>query len=189
MQFPLRGLTAFQLGIIVRDMDVAVKEQGDLYGIKKWYRTNIESIDYFYQGKKQHLLLDIVMGYCKGTQIELIQVIEGERNAYVELLLKENLTHSGVCVRQYDKKIAALKQKGYQELHHGTIVSRGGSRVRMTYFDCREELGYILEIIEVKSLGINIGMPEFLLQLGRITGDACLYRLGGLSQEKSDHRK
>ena len=182
MNHPLHGLTAFQLGIIVRDMDVAVEEHSNIYGIKKWYRTNIESIEYFYKGEKQHLVLDIVMGYCNGTQIELIQVIEGEVNVYVDLLLKENLTHSGICVRLYDEKISALKLHGYKELHHGTILSKGGSKVRMTYFDCRKELGYILEVIEVKSMGINIGMPEFLLWLGRLTGDSCLYKPGGFFQ-------
>lgn len=176
MRYPLHGITAFQLGLIVRDMDTAVKEHSEVYGIKKWFRINIKSIEYVYKGERQHLVLDIVMGYCKGTQIELIQVIEGDSNIYVDLLLKENLVHSGVCVRGFDKKITALKQRGYKELHHGTIRTKGISTVRMAYFDCRKELGYILEVVEVKSLGINIGMPRILLQAGRLAGDATRYK-------------
>ena len=175
MKHPLKGVTAFQLGMIVRDMDAAVKEHREVYGIKKWYRSNIEKFDYYYKGEKRQLALDIVVGYSKGTQVELIQVLEGEDNLYVELLLKENLVHSGVCVRDYDKKISELKERGYKELHHGSIFLKGGTRVRMTYFDCREELGYILEIIEVKSLGFNLGMPKIMLEAARLTGDATLY--------------
>jgi hypothetical protein len=176
VKHPLRGVTAFQLGLIVRDMDAAVREHSEVYGIKTWFRINIKSIEYYYKGERQHLVLDIVMGYCKGTQIELIQVVEGDSNVYVDLLLKENLVHSGVCVRGFDKKIAALKQHGYKELHHGTFRTKGISTVRMAYFDCRKELGYILEVIEAKSLGINIGMPRILLQAGRLTGDATRYK-------------
>ena len=176
MKHPLHGLTALQLGLIVRDIDVAVKEHGKVYGIKQWFRVNIESIEYYYKGERQHLVLDIVMGYCKGTQIELIQVLEGDCNVYIDLLLKENLVHSGIGVRNFDKKIAALKGRGYKELHYGTIKSKGISTVRMAYFDCRDELGYILEVFEIKSLGINMGMPKILLQLGRLTGDASLYK-------------
>ncbi|MBT4521348.1 MAG: hypothetical protein HOC23_15215 [Halieaceae bacterium] len=176
MDYPLHGITACQLGLVVRDIDKAVQEHSEVYGIKQWFRVNIQSIEYYYQGQREHLVLDIVMGYCKGTQIELIQVLEGERNIYVDLLLKENLIHSGVSVRDFDNKIAALKQRGYKELHHGTFRSKGLSTVRMAYFDCRKELGYILEILEVKCLGINLGMPKFLLQAGRLTGDASLYK-------------
>ena len=176
MDHPLKSLTPFQLGLIVKDMDAAVKEHSEVYGIKRWYRTNIDRFDYHYKGEKRHLVLDIVVGYARGSQIELIQVLEGEDNAYVELLLKENLPHNGVCVRNFDQKYDELKALGYTELHHGTLYLKGITKVRVAYFDVRESLGYILEIIEAKSLGINIGMPEFLVAAARFTGDAEPYK-------------
>ena len=171
----LKGLTAFQIGIIVRDMDAAVKANSEVYGVKIWFRSNVNKIDYYYKGKKRELELDIVVGYSKGTQIELIQVLRGEDNLYVELLLKERLVHSAVCVRGFDKKIAALKERGYEELHHGTIFLQGFTKVRFSYFDCRDDLGYVLEVAEVKSLGLNFGMPKLMLQAARLTGDASLF--------------
>lgn len=176
MDHPLNSITPFQLGLVVKDMDSAVKKHSEVYGIKRWYRTNIDRFDYYYKGEKRHLLLDIVVGYARGSQIELIQVLEGEDNAYVELLLKENLPHNGVCVRNFDRKFEQLKALGYPELHHGTIFLKGISRVRVAYFDARESLGYILEIIEVKSLGLNIGMPEFMVAAARLTGDSERYK-------------
>ena len=176
MDHPLNSITPFQLGLVVKDMDSAVEKDSEVYGIKRWYRTNIDRFDYYYKGEKRHLLLDIVVGYARGSQIELIQVLEGEDNAYVELLLKENLPHNGVCVRNFDRKFEQLKALGYPELHHGTIFLKGISRVRVAYFDARESLGYILEIIEVKSLGLNIGMPEFMVAAARLTGDSERYK-------------
>ena len=176
MNHPLKSLTPFQLGLIVRDMDTAVNEHSECYGIRRWYRTNIDRLDYFYKGQKRHLVLDIVVGYTRGSQIELIQVLEGEDNAYVELLLKENLVHQGVCVRNFDRKCDGLKALGYSELHHGTIYLKGISTVRFAYFDARDSLGYILELIEATSVGINIGMPEFLVAAARLTGDAKIYK-------------
>jgi hypothetical protein len=57
-------------------------------------------------------LLDIVVGYPKGSQIAFIQVLEGKDNAYIELLQKENLIHTGVCVKNFAKKFKELKQLG-----------------------------------------------------------------------------
>ncbi|MBE9538574.1 MAG: VOC family protein [Proteobacteria bacterium] len=176
MSHPLKSITPFQLGLVVKDIDAAVKEHSEVYGIKRWYRTNIDRFDYYYKGKKRLLVLDIVVGYTGGTQIELIQVLEGEDNAYVELLLKENLPHNGVCVRNFERKFEQLKALGYPELHHGTIYLKGLSKIRVAYFDTRESLGYILEIIEVKTLGINIGMPEFMVAAARLTGDSKRYK-------------
>jgi len=176
VDFPLKSITPFQLGLIVKDMDAAVQEHAEIYGIKRWYRTNIDRFDYYYKGKNRHLVLDIVVGYAGGSQIELIQVLEGEDNAYVELLLKENLIHNGVCVRNFDRKFKQMKALGYPELHHGTIFLKGLSTVRFAYFDTRESLGYVLEIIEVKSLGLNIGMPEFMVAAARLTGDSERYK-------------
>ena len=119
-----------------------------------------------------------MVGYAGGSQVELIQVLEGEDNAYIELLLKENLPHNGVCVRNFDRKYDELKALGYPELHHGTLYLKGITMVRVAYFDARESLGYILEIIEVKSLGINIGMPEFMVAAARLTGDSTRYTPG-----------
>ena len=176
-QHPLNGVQAFQLGLIVDDMDEAVKAHTAVYGIRNWYRTRNKSIEYFYKGRQREIELDLVVGYCKGSQVELIQVLKGEDNAYVELLLKENLPHTGIMVRDWDAKYQALIDLGYPEIHRITINLKGISRVRVAYFDCRDTpLGVILEVIEVKSLGINLGMPKRIVQAALATGDVIKYK-------------
>jgi hypothetical protein len=86
------------------------------------------------------------------------------------------LLHTGVIVRNFDKKYAELTAMGLEEIHHGTLHLKGFSKVRVAYFDARDMLGYVLEIIEATTFGINLGMPEIMLMAGLLTGDCARYK-------------
>ena len=98
MKYPLKGMYAFQLGVMVDDMDQAVRMHTEIHGIKRWYRTEIQEYEYYCQGERKQIKLDIVVGYCKGSQIELIEVLEGEDNAYAQIMLKDKLLHTGAAI-------------------------------------------------------------------------------------------
>jgi len=79
-------------------------------------------------------------------------------------------------VRDLDADIEKMEAAGYRALQTGSLRCEGGGFTRIGYMDTVQDAGFILELIETKAFGINLGMPQWLVSLGRVTGDVSSIR-------------
>jgi hypothetical protein len=65
----------------------------------------------------------------------------------------------------------AMEEAGLRPLQTGMLVFGRGGVTKFAYMDTMEQAGFILELIETRAFGINLGMKQWLVSLGRFTGD------------------
>jgi catechol 2,3-dioxygenase-like lactoylglutathione lyase family enzyme len=162
-----------QIGIVVADLRKGVNYYRNLLTIKKWYRPKIIRCQYFYKGKQIDQQLDIAVGYSGKIQVELIQVSGTDENVYSAVLGREGhgLHHLGVTVKNLQKKMKAMEDAGLRPLQTGMLAFGRGGVTKFAYMDTMGQAGFILELIETRAFGINLGMQQWLVSLGRFTGD------------------
>jgi hypothetical protein len=117
--------------------------------------------------------LDIAVGYSGKTQVELIEYRSADANIYSAHPGEAGFGfhHFGMVVDDLDAAVKLMADKGFPALQDGALRYRGGGKTRFAYLDTISKAGMILEFIETKAFGINLGMPEWLVSLGRVTGD------------------
>jgi methylmalonyl-CoA/ethylmalonyl-CoA epimerase len=164
-----------QLGIVVSDMNVAVRKFTGKLGVKSWYRSagmagNKSNINY--RGKEIVSELDIVMGFCGNLQIELVAT-GGDRNIYNEHLEKhgEGLHHICFFVSDINKKLAAYSKLGMEPIQSGMVKGKGGDVTQYAYLDPTESNGVIIELVETKIHGISTRMSPLMMFIGHMIGD------------------
>jgi len=162
-----------QLGIVVENVERAIEFYSEFLGIKPWYRGMIAEKETLYRGNEIKLNLDIVLAYSGKLMIELIQVLDGDKNIYSEHLDKygEGLHHIGIEVTDFDEKMAVASDLGIKVLQSGFIKSKGGAITKYAYFDTVDLCGYIVELIETRLFGFPVGMSQLMMSLGCLLGD------------------
>jgi catechol 2,3-dioxygenase-like lactoylglutathione lyase family enzyme len=162
-----------QVGIVVPDLKKGVDYYRNLLTIKKWYRPKINRYEYFYRGKQIDQQLDIAVGYSGKIQIKLIQISGTGENVYSAVLGRDGygLHHLGVTVKNLQNKMIAMEDAGLRPLQTGMLAFGRGGLTKFAYMDTLEQAGFILELIETRAFGINLGMQQWLVSLGRFTGD------------------
>jgi len=168
-----------QLGILVPSIDESQAFYEKILNIKPWYRADIVEETIYFEGKTIDLTLDIVVGYSNGVQVELIEIVSGDRNLYTGHLETRGhgLHHLGFYVRDIDKGLRDMKAAGLEPIQHGTLKTKGNAVTRFAYFDTVEQCGYVTELIETKLYGIYVGSFPLLMKVGTLTGD--VERVGG----------
>jgi catechol 2,3-dioxygenase-like lactoylglutathione lyase family enzyme len=165
-----------QIGLTVPDLSRGARYYSSLLGVGKWYRTMITGAEYYYHGRPLNLRLDIAVGYSGGLQIELIEHHSEAENIYNAPTAPRGfgLHHLGFSVSDLDARLDLLRLKGVMPLQTGTIRFGRGGVTRFAYLDTMEQAGFVLELIETRAFGIYLGMPRWLVNLGRLTGDTKL---------------
>lgn len=161
-----------QIGLVVEDIEKAAQYYGALLNIKNWYVPHLKSHESYYKEKFINQKFSVVLGYSAKIQIELIHQECEEENLYNAVLGRNNygFHHLGVTVGNLDKNIEILKQAGIPPVQTGIMHTSSGV-TKYAYLDTLHEAGFIFELIESRAFGINIGMPEWLMKTGRMTGD------------------
>lgn len=162
-----------QIGMVVRDAKRSAEYFSKLYNIKPWYRAKFSHKETIYRGKHIDLDLDILIGFCGGVEIELIQVKNDVENIYSDILKKQDggIHHIGFFIKEYDRKLASMKSLGVEPLQWGTLKTTGGAVTRYVYFDTVKTCGTITEFIETKFLGLSIPHTQFMVRISALTGD------------------
>lgn len=162
-----------QIGMVVPDLIEGVTFYRQFLGIPKWYRTVIREFSCRFRGNPIHINLDIAVGYSGKMQVELIQAHGTDSNIYSAYPGEAGFGfhHFGVVVDDLDKAVRSMGDRGFLPLQEGMLRYAGGGKTRFAYLDTMSKAGMILELIETKAFGINLGMPEWLVSLGRVTGD------------------
>jgi hypothetical protein len=162
-----------QIGMVVRDAKRSAEYFSKLYNIKPWFQAKLAEKETFYRGKQIDLDAEILIGFCGGVEIELIQINNDVETIYSDILKKQDggIHHIGFFINGYDSKLAAMKTLGVEPLQWGTLKTTGGAVTRYVYFDTIETCGTITEYIETKFLGLSIPHTQFMVKISALTGD------------------
>ena len=125
-----------QIGIVVNDVDKTMKKYETFFGIEPF--MTLESA-------VNSAKLKIGLLYMDNTQIELIQVTEGETIHSKFLKEKgEGLHHLGFFVDDIEKELSRMEEGGIQVLEKGLVLDL----VKYVYLDTQQTLGTIYELIQ-----------------------------------------
>jgi catechol 2,3-dioxygenase-like lactoylglutathione lyase family enzyme len=162
-----------QIGIVVRDTRRAAEYFSRIYNIKPWYRGLFVEEETFYRGSRIPLELEVLIGFCGGVEIELIQMKNDVQNIYSDILKKQDggMHHIGFFVNGLDKKVAEAKALGAEPLQWGMLKTKGGAVTRYVYFDTVQTCGTVTEYIETKFLGLSMPHMHFMVKVSALTGD------------------
>lgn len=133
-----------QIGIVARDIDRAINNYSNIFGIGFPKVFIPEYFNMTYRNKPSQFKIKVALGMMGNLQVELIQVLEGN-TIYGEFLEKkgEGLHHLGLDVKNMDERIRALEGLGAGVLMSGERVG-----VRFAYMDTEKIFSVIFEFIE-----------------------------------------
>ena len=137
-----------QIGIVVGDLERATQLLTSLFGIGpfsyiEW--PNRVGAKYIYRGQEEHIKIRQAFVQIGALELELIQPIEGDRNAYREFLEQKGggIHHVLFEVDDMDQVVGSLSEKGVGVLQAGTGIRPG---TRWALLDTQEWVGVLLEL-------------------------------------------
>ncbi len=144
MDLDLGNLKVDQLGYVYKDIEKQAKFLETELNIPKFAFFENKDTPYNYRGKPTTITTKIGISRVFSTQIELIQLIEGEC-IFKEFLDegKEGLHHFGVFVEDVDSIVEKYTNLGYTIVHQGQTW-----RQKIAYFDMTKPLGILIEFQE-----------------------------------------
>jgi hypothetical protein len=162
-----------QIGIVVPHIGTAVRYYSKFLNIKPWFRSKTRSNDTAFRGESFLLELEIALAFSGGVEIELIQMLTDRECIYSEIMRKQGggLHHVGIMVTGFDRKLEQMEAAGIGVIQSGVIRTVGGAVTKYAYMDTVSTCGIVSEIIESKLIGIPVFHNNFMMQVGRLTGD------------------
>lgn len=144
-KFDLGALKVDQLGFVYRDIKKQAKIMKSVFKLPDFIFTGAKSHSYIYRGKPSEVILDIGISRIGNTQIELIQLIEGEciYNKFLDEG-KEGLQHIGMYVENVNQSINDFEKLNIKPIQTGRAV-----RHLFAYMDTVGVFGIILELLEL----------------------------------------
>jgi methylmalonyl-CoA/ethylmalonyl-CoA epimerase len=171
---PSLGLPSVgQLGFIVHDIQRSLPTIASTFNLKTWFEPQYSEKQFKIGGESVELDFNLVFAYSGKLQIELIEEKSQRAPIYKDHLEShgQGLHHLGFYVPDLDAKLKIVEQLGFETLFEGQFKTAGGGSVRFAYLDTRQQCGIILELINIKLYGINVPQTEFMMNVGRLTGD------------------
>ena len=135
-----------QVGLVVKDVDEAVRKYSEVSGIGPWEihtMDNTNMRDTKVHGKNAEISMKLALTSVGNMQLELIEPLD-EGNIYAEFLREhgEGLHHIACSVDDYDETISVLKGKGVDVLQEGETLGGMG----FAYLDTQDAMSCITEI-------------------------------------------
>ena len=137
-----------QIGIVVSDLNQTMRLLNSLFGIGPFrtveWPTRPES-KYEYRGVEEHIRLAQGFVQLGNVEIELIQPLEGQRNAYKKFLDQTGggIHHVLFEVSDIDPVLQELAKSGVTVLQSGTGIRPG---TRWALLDTQELVGFLVEL-------------------------------------------
>lgn len=136
-----------QIGIVVRDIEKAVKLYRELFNFKGQINIVEQDATVLYKGKEATFKMLKIMQHFGGKQFEIVEVLESTGpNLYSEFLKegKEGLHHLGIYTKEADKLIEQFKTRfNIDVIQVGKL-----GKLTFSYLDTRDFLGYYVELLE-----------------------------------------
>jgi len=140
-----------QIGIVVKDLDRATRLLTELFGIGpfrfiEW--PNRPDSKYYFRGKEEQIKIRQAFTQVGPLELELIQPLEGEKNAYYEFLKEKGggIHHILFDVEDMDQAVRNLARDQVGVLQTGTGIRPG---TRWALLDTQDLIGFLLELRQV----------------------------------------
>ena len=153
-QTPVAGVAlkrAVQIGVVVPDLEQATRMLTALFGIGpfrfiEW--PNRPESKYWFHGKEEHIKIRQAFTQVGPLELELIQPLEGENNAYYEFLHQHGggIHHVLFEVENMDEVVKNLSTRQVEVLQAGTGIRPG---TRWSLLDTQALVGFLLELRQV----------------------------------------
>ncbi len=136
-----------QLGYVYKDVEAQAKIMEKAFNMPKFTFLPSHPHTIKYRGKDSEIVTKIGISRMFNTQIELIQLIEGEA-VYKEFLDqgKEGFQHVSLFVEDIEVYADFFKKQGYELVQAGNV-----GKQYFYYFDTTDALGFMFEVQETRS--------------------------------------
>jgi catechol 2,3-dioxygenase-like lactoylglutathione lyase family enzyme len=158
---PLAWGPVFQVGIVVADLERALRAYSALWDVGPWRcytfsPATVSKLQYHGTRAEYSMLVALTNG---APQLELIQPLEGP-SIYEDHLRErgEGLHHLAVYVDSIEDAVAELRARGHSCLAAGWGFSAVGDGA-FAYFDTARDLGLILEVVQAPT---RMREPDYL---------------------------
>jgi len=135
-----------QIGIVVRDLETAMRRYAEDYGIGPWeivefHAGEAEGLHEHGQPVRRSWLLATAM--VGAVQWELIEPLDDESD-YARFLAETGggVHHIAVAPTNFDQMLADIAAKGQEAVLSGTF----GPGIRVAYLPTEQDLGVIVEV-------------------------------------------
>ena len=160
--------TLSHIGIVVKDMDRAMKYYGSVFGLGPFTTNVYELKGFMYRGQPANARVKAGIAYSGRIFIELIEVLEGE-TAHTEFLRKkgEGVQHIAFTVENLDEALAELAKDGIQPTMRYNLILERPSRpeaeqpsgatkrrfeVKEAYLDSEGVGGTVIQLMQIRRL-------------------------------------
>ncbi len=137
-----------QVGVVVSNVDEAVRKYADEYGIGPWriWDFNPDTVsEMIIRDKRVNYAMRLALCDIGKVQWELIEP-KDDKSLYAEFLKKHGpgIHHAALGVENYDETMKIMRAKGHQILQGGNWHGFG-----YTYLSTEDDLNVIAEIYNV----------------------------------------
>jgi methylmalonyl-CoA/ethylmalonyl-CoA epimerase len=143
-EIDLKTLRPYQLGYVYKDVESRSKIMENCVGASKFVNFEPVYVNINYRGIDRKIKMKSAFGQIFGTQIELLQPVEGD-SIYTEFLDggKEGFHHIAYQIDNISAYIDKFKEQGINIIQSGLLVTQ-----LYAYMDTEKILGIIIEFIE-----------------------------------------
>mgnify|MGYP001813745970 CR=1 FL=1 len=140
-----------QVAILVPDLEEAVENYWELFGIGDWhfYTYGKPLVKHMtYQGEPSEYKMRVALSYFGSMRIELIEMVEGD-TVYADFVKEHGygVHHFGVLVEDMEEALAQAEAAGWRMIMDGAGFGRDGDG-HYAYLDTEDKLGFTIELIE-----------------------------------------
>jgi len=134
-----------QLGIVVEDLDAAVRGWTEGFGVGPWTIFRNVALPGLYRGQPTNVTMDVALGYRDRLQIELIAPTNAAASPYRTDAgdLRLGFHHVAWFVESRDAAVAEWDRRGLS-----VVFSAETPAVRVSYLEDPRQRGQLFEVIE-----------------------------------------
>ena len=148
MHAGLRLERAVQIGIVVRDLEKTTSLLTSLFGLGPFHFIewpNRPDSKYWFRGQEERIRIRQAFVQAGNLELEFIQPLEGDRNAYREFLDRNGggIHHVLFEVDDLDAMVGELSGHGIKPLQAGTGIRPG---TRWVLLDSESAAGFLIEL-------------------------------------------
>ena len=139
---------AVQIGIVVRDLKSSTDALSSIFGIGPFQFIdwpNRPDSKYWFHGQEEDIKIRQAFVQAGSLELELIQPLEGTRNAYREFLDAKGggIHHVLFETDDMDSALEEFAKKGIQVLQNGSGIRAG---TRWALLDTQDTVGFLIEL-------------------------------------------
>lgn len=153
---------AVQIGIVVQDLNQATKLLSSIFGIGPFHFIewpNRPDSRYWFKGRREPIKIRQAFAQAGPLELELIQPLEGENNAYKQFLDEKGggIHHVLFETKDMDQALELLKDKGVDVLQNGDGIRPG---TRWALLDTQALVGFLVELRHRPGASDGTSIPQ-----------------------------